>query len=184
NQIEADGGKLLLLERVRTVKTPPPRANDKEPPFIVVQRLRAEFPAAAPVDAILQRMIELGLDRFGDNVVQNGSRREAVVRFTVGDLGAKLVEMEQRCTADAWKAWCTKPDSVCPIESPPPDLQFQSFEVQSEEKVLRPDGGATYLRFSVNRAQRAVDAPELLDNITIHLAGTISLLYYVKPAVP
>jgi len=177
--VEGQGGHLRLLERVRTLRTPSPRASDREPPFVVVQRLRAEFVASAPVDTILQRMIELGLDRFGDNVLaDSGSRRDTVIRFTIGDLGAKLSDLQQRCTVAAWQSWCATSAAAgtCPAQ-PPPTLQLQMLTVRSEEKLLRPDGGADYWRLNVNRVQQAVDAPELLGNVTVHLIGTISLLY-------
>ncbi|HEV8533384.1 MAG TPA: SIMPL domain-containing protein [Methylomirabilota bacterium] len=80
--LDSNRGQLQLLERVRTLRTSPARRPlDAEPPFQVVQRLRAELPVNAPIDQILQRLIELGLDRFGDDVLNTGgSRREPVVR--------------------------------------------------------------------------------------------------------
>src|SRR6266481_4860398 len=63
--VEENHGKLILLERVRTVKNPPPNgSSDPGQPFEIVQRLHVELPVSAPVDAILQRLLELGLDRF------------------------------------------------------------------------------------------------------------------------
>jgi hypothetical protein len=177
--VTEQGGDLRLLERVRTVRTPPAHSSNREPPFIVVQRLRADFAASAPVDTILQRLIELGLDRFGDNVLADaGSRRETVIRFTIADLAATVSELRQRCTTEAWTTWCATTDdqSACAAE-PPPTLQFQTLSVRSEEKVLRADGGADYWRFNVHRGQPHVEAPELVGNVTLHLTGTISLLY-------
>ena len=78
-------GDLQLMERVRTLKNPQPGRTDNEPPFLVVQRLQVKLPANAPVDAILQKLIELGLDRFGDNLLNAANRREAVIRFRVSD---------------------------------------------------------------------------------------------------
>lgn len=183
--VEGRGGQLRLLERARTLRAPPPRSSDREAPFVVVQRLRAEFPADAPVDAILQRLIELGLDRFGDNILSDsGSRRDTVIRFSVGDLGAKLTELQHRCTAEAWKNWCATPEAgeACPAQ-PPAGLQLQMLAVRSEEKLLRPDGGADYWRFTVNRIQQAPEVQELLGNVTVHLRASISL-FYRKDATP
>jgi hypothetical protein len=183
--VEENHGKLELRERVRTLKTPQPGREDPEPPFQVVQRLQAEFPANAPVDAILQKLIELGLDRFGDNMLNNYNRREAVIRFRVSDLDSKLRDMQQRCTADAWKQWCGSPAAAasdCAPDKPPADLELQAFNVRSEESLLRPDGGGSMpWQFSYNRMQRAVEPPELLGNVTIHLDGTILLGYRTEP---
>src|SRR5947207_7595057 len=58
--LDSNRGQLQLLERVRTLRNSPARPQDAEPPFQVVQRLRAELPVNAPIDQILQRLIELG----------------------------------------------------------------------------------------------------------------------------
>src|ERR1700730_5916169 len=73
--LDGNRGQLQLLERVRTLRNSPARLQDTEPPFQVVQRLRAELPVNAPIDQILQRLIELGLDRFGDDVLNTGGSR-------------------------------------------------------------------------------------------------------------
>jgi hypothetical protein len=180
--VEENHGRLQLLERVRTLKTPQPGREDPEPPFEVVQRLQVEFPANAPVDAILQKLIELGLDRFGDNMLNNYNRREAVIRFRVSDFDAKLRDLQQRCTADAWKQWCASPAAAsgCTTDKPPADLELQAFNAHTEETLLRPDGGGSAVwQFSYNRTQRAPEPQDLLGNVTIHLDGNIFLTYRV-----
>ena len=182
--VEENHGRLRLLERVRTIANPPPNRSgtEREFPFQVVQRLQAEFAPDAPVDGILQRLIELGLDRFGDNVLNaNGSRREAVILFRFTDFDAEIRELQKQCIAAAWKDWCATPGSgpACPAE-PPAALQVQVFTVRSMEKLLRPDGGgAQYWQFSYSGAQRSGEPLELLDNVTVHLSGTILLTYGV-----
>jgi hypothetical protein len=174
-------GHLELLERVRTLKNPPPQNRiDNEPPFQVVQRLQAEFPANAPVDAILQKFIELGLDRFGDNMTNNfDQRREAVIRFRFSDLDAKMQAMQDVCTADAWTHWCKTVDaSQCPSPKPPANLETVAFTVRSQESLLRPDGGGSMpWQFAYNRSQRTQQPQDLLGDITIHLDGNILLNY-------
>lgn len=178
-------GKLELLERVRTLKNPQPQMpgrEDTEPPFQVVQRIRAEFPASAPMDAILQKLIELGLDRFGDNVLNNYNRREAVVRFRVSDFDAKMLEMQQRCIADAWRQWCkTQGPPDCAPDKPPANLDVQSFTVHSEETLLRPEGNTAPWQFSYSRMQRTSEPPDLLGNVTVHLDGNVLAMYRVQP---
>jgi hypothetical protein len=173
-------GTLELLERVRTVKTPSPGAREPELPFQVVQRLQATFPAKAPVDAILQRMIEMGLDRFGDAVLgTDGSSRQTAVRFRVTNLEARLDGLLQRCMADAWRTWCAGPESTeaCATDRPPEDLKVQSFSVRSVEKVLRPDGGVGYWEFTSSPVQRRPRPFELLGDVSVHLTGNLVLAH-------
>jgi len=172
-------GELQLMERVRTVKNPQPGRDDTEPPFQVVQRIQVKLPVDAPVDAILQKLIEMGLDRFGDNVLNNSNRRETVIRFRVRDLDAKLKDMQQQCTANGWKQFCSTgaSDNVCTSNTPPTDLDLQIFNVRSKEALIRPDGGAMPWQFNVNRAQRPNEPPDLLGNVTVHLEGNILLNY-------
>jgi hypothetical protein len=185
--LDSNRGQLHLLERVRTLRNSPARPQDTEPPFQVVQRLRAELPVNAPIDQILQRLIELGLDRFGDDVLNTGgSRREPLVRFVIRDLDAKLNDLQQSCATAAWKAWClTTPDvaAVCAGDRPPAELQVQNFNVQSEEKVLRPDGGVNYWRFNVSRGQRSGERPELLGNVALRLTGNLYAVYRREPTL-
>jgi uncharacterized protein YggE len=180
--IDQNHGHLELLERVRSLKNPPqqPGREDNEPPFQVVQRLQADFPANAPVDAILQKMIDLGMDRFGDNVLNNYNRREAVVRFRVTDFDAKLSAMQDACTADAWARFCkTAEPDYC---ASPANLDLLSFNVRSEESLLRPDGGgSTPWQFSYSRMQRSPQPQDLLGNVTVHLDGNILLNYRAQP---
>src|SRR3984957_16811054 len=75
--VEENHGKLLLLERIRTLRNPAPNgSSDTGPPFEIVQRLHVELPVSAPVDAVLQRLLELGLDRFGETVLPTNNHRE------------------------------------------------------------------------------------------------------------
>ena len=184
--VEESHGRLRLLERVRTIANPPPSRSgtERDLPFQVVQRLQAEFSADAPVDGILQRLIELGLDRFGDNVLAaNGSRRETVIVFRFEDFDAEIRELEKQCIAAAWKDWCATPSAGAPCPPEPPEaLQVQVFTVRSAEKLLRPDGGAQYWQFSYTGAQRSGEPLELMDKLSVHLSGTIMLLYRVDTA--
>jgi hypothetical protein len=186
--IEDSHGHLELLERVRTLKNPSqqPGRTDNEPPFEVVQRFQAEFPANAPVDSILQKLIELGMDRFGENILNNYQRREAVIRFRVSDFDAKMQGLQDACTADAWTQFCkTAQAADCPSPKPPANFDFVSFNVRSEESLLRPDGAqALPWQFSYNRLLRSAQPSDLLGNITIHLDGAILLNYRAKPKEP
>jgi hypothetical protein len=179
-------GELELLERVRTLKNPQPGKEASEPPFQVVQRLQATFAADAPVDAILEKLIELGLDRFGDNVLNNYNRREAVIRFRISSFDSKMDEFLQRCTAEAWKQWCASKDAVkaCASKMPPATLDLQSLNVRSKESLMRPDGGTAPWQWNMSRAQHQPAPADLLGNLTVHLDGNIFLTYHIETEKP
>lgn len=181
--IEENHGRLILQERARTIKSPSTNGNDREPPFEVVHRLQAEFPADAPVDAILEKMILLGLDRFGDNVLRaNSSRREAVIRYRFAQFDARIGALQESCTLDAWKNWCATDAAkgFCDVKYPPENLQLANFSVHSEESVMQPEGNTHRWQFDYSNSRRTADPPELLGNIPLHLVGTILLNYRVE----
>jgi hypothetical protein len=176
-------GRLTFLERARTIKNPSPSGNDREPPFEVVQRLQAEFPADAPVDAILEKLISMGLDRFGENVLRaNTSRREVVVRYRITNFDARVAALEENCTLAAWKNWCATDAAkgLCDSNSPPEDIQLVNLNVRSEENVLQPEANPRRWQATYSPGQRTVDPPELLGNIPLHLNATILLNYRVE----
>jgi hypothetical protein len=179
--VEEQHGQLQLLERVRTVKNPPPNGPEShDPPFQEVQRLEVAFAADAPLDAILDRLMELGLDRYGENVLNtNNARREPIVRFRIADWDAKMRKLQEQCTLDAWKKWCATglAKGVCHSEIPPADLQLQSFNVHSVESVLYPDGGVRPWNFSFSPHQPILEPPDLLGNVSVHLNGNVNLNY-------
>jgi hypothetical protein len=176
--VEENHGKLLLLERIRTLRNPAPNgSSDTGPPFEIVQRLHVELPVSAPVDAVLQRLLELGLDRFGETVLATNNRREEAVLFRIGNLDSALHEMEQRCIEDAWKKWCATdpPTTVCKSDAPPSNFQLANFSARSDEEVLGPGTGAGYWQVTLTRGQDSPPRRDLLGNITLHLTGTIFL---------
>jgi hypothetical protein len=179
NYVGEKHGELQMMERVRTLKNPQPGKADLEPPVQIVQRLHATFRADAPVDAILEKLIELGMDRFGDNVLNSSNRREPVIRFRFSNFEAKMNDFQQRCTANAWTQWCATAGSGghCPSQTPPASLELQVFNVRSKETPLRPAGGSAPWQWSVSRLQRSPEPPDLLGNVTVHLEGSINVTY-------
>ncbi len=67
--ISSKGGTVLLLETVRAIRQRQQgsRRQDKETelPFILVQRLEFRFPRSVGIDEILERLLQLGFDRYG-----------------------------------------------------------------------------------------------------------------------
>ena len=144
--VDENHGNLILLERVRTVKNPAPYgSSDPGQPFEIIQRLHVELPVSAPVDAILQRLLELGLDRFGETVLSANGHREEAVLYRVTDVDSFTNAMEQRCIADAWKTWCSAAAAkdACKTGDPTPDLENLTFNARSDEQVLMPGVAVT-----------------------------------------
>jgi hypothetical protein len=175
-------GEIQMMERVRTLKNPQPGKAESDPPFQVVQRLQAIFPPDAPMDAILEKLIELGFDRFGDNVLNNFNRREVVIRYRITDLDARLNDFQKQCTAAAWQQWCstTNDKEICGSQMFPTDVDLQSLNVRSKETLMRAEGNSTPWQFVVMRGQRSPEVPDLMGNVTVHLVGNISLSYRRK----
>lgn len=182
--VEENHGKLILLERVRTLKNPAPYgSSDPGQPFEIIQRLHVELSVSAPVDAILQRLLELGLDRFGETVLSANGHREEAVLYRVTDLDSFTHAMQQRCLADAWKTWCSTaaPKDACKTTDPPPDLENLNFNARSDEQVLIPGVAATYWTLSYFRGAPHNASKDLLGNITVHFTGSVSAMYRVQP---
>ncbi len=182
--VEENHGKLILLERVRTLKNPAPNgSSDTAQPFEIVQRLHVELPVSAAVDAILQHLLELGLDRFGEAVVAANGRREEAVLYRVTDLDSFTLAMQQRCVADAWKTWCSAaaPKDACKTTDPPQDLENLNFNARSDEQVLIPGVAATYWTLTSFRGAPRNPSKDLLGNITVHFTGSVSGMYRIQP---
>jgi hypothetical protein len=175
-------GKLAELERVRMIHTEGSvNGQPRDPSFQLAQRIRAEFPADAPIDGILEHLMELGLDRFGDNMWSAESRQSIVViRYEIEHFDEQLKEIRDRCTTEAWKRWCVSSGAQslsCKSGDLPESLQLQTLILRSTEKVMRGEGPTDYYRISISTYQsgQQTSPPELLGNLPLHLVGNIIL---------
>ncbi len=178
--IQQNQGTLKELERERMIHTEGSvNGQPRDPSFQVAQRLRAEFPADAPVDRILERLMELGMDRFGENMSLPEYRTSiVVVHYEIANFEAQLKQIREHCIAEAWKQWCGSPTTEkpeCKASAPPESLQIQSFNLRSTDKLMRADGASDYFRLAIYPSQPPAMPPELLGNVSIHLVGSIVL---------
>lgn len=178
--VQQNQGTLRELERVRMIHTE--GANNgqpRDPEFQVAQRFHAEFPVDAPVDRLLEHMMELGMDRFGENMAFPEYRQSiVVVHYDISGFEKQLTEIRERCVAEAWKRWCaaaTEKNADCSSPTPPGSLQIQSFNLRSTEKVMRVDGPPEYINLTYSPYQPQSAAPDLLGNVPIHFVGNIVL---------
>jgi hypothetical protein len=180
--VQQNQGKLKDLERVRMIHTEGSvNGQPRDPSFQLAQRIRAEFPADAPIDSILEHLMELGLDRFGENMSPAESRQSIIViRYELENFDEQLKEIRNRCTTEAWKRWCVSAGAQslsCKAGDLPESLQLQSLTLRSTEKVMRGEGPTDYYRISITAYQSGQQAspPELLGNLPLHLVGNIVL---------
>jgi Protein of unknown function (DUF541) len=180
--VQQNQGKLKELERVRTIHTEGSvNGQPRDPSFQLAQRIRAEFPADAPIDSLLEHLMELGLDRFGDNMSPAESRQSIVViRYELENFDEQLKEIRSRCTTEAWKRWCVSAGAQnlsCKANDLPESLQLQSLTLRSTEKVMRGEGPTDHYRISISAYPSGQQAspPELLGNLPLHLVGNIVL---------
>ena len=180
--VRQNQGKLKELERVRMVHTEGSvNGQPRDPSFQLAQRIRAEFPADAPMDEILEHLMELGLDRFGDNMSAAESRQSIVViRYEIENFDEQLKQIRERCTTEAWKTWCSSAGAKslsCKGGDAPESLQLQSLTLRSTEKLMRGEGPTDYYRISISgyQSNQQVSPPELLGNVSLHLVGNIVL---------
>jgi hypothetical protein len=99
-------GTVRRLERLRAVRGAGEQAQKS--PFVALQRLEIELPVTAPLDEILDRLLLLGVDRFGGDLrldgFDGGAKLVALYRFD--RLPERLREISDRCRQDAFRAWC------------------------------------------------------------------------------
>ncbi len=180
--VQQSQGKLKELERVRMVHTEGSiNGQPRDPSFQLAQRIRAEFPADAPMERILEHLMELGLDRFGDNMSSAESRQSIVViRYEIANFDEQLKQVRDRCTVEAWKHWCVSAGAKslsCKAGELPESLQLQSLTLRSTEKLMRGEGPTDYYRVNIAAYQsgQQISPPELLGNMPLHLVGNIIL---------
>jgi hypothetical protein len=171
-------GVLVRLERVRAITTSRATNDARTSTFEMVQRVRAEFETSAPVDSILNQLLLIGLDRYGDSVENNSGRQTNLpVRYVFRDFSGEMQAFRDECRMQAEKQFCEEHSEQC--ASGLPRNATGSFVVRSEERVLRPEGGSNYLewtevgpgRFPPDRSD-----PQLLGNIVVHMKGYYSLM--------
>ena len=170
-------GILVRLERVRAITTNRASNEERAPAFEMVQRVRVEFSADAPVDSILNQLLLIGLDRFGDSLQSNSGRQTSMpVRYAFRDFSGDMQTFRDQCRAQAEKQFCEEHADQC--LSGPPKNTSGSFFARSEERVLRPEGGSNYLEWNeplAGRAAQQPNDPQLLGNIIVHMKGSYTL---------
>jgi hypothetical protein len=105
------GGIVRRLERLRAVRGPGEPAQPA--PFVVLQRLEIELPLSAPIDAVLDGLLPLGVDRFGNEMrledAGRGAKLVALYRFD--HLDERLRDIQAECRKQGFRQWCEQHSS-------------------------------------------------------------------------
>jgi hypothetical protein len=183
------GGEVRLLERLRAARAAsdrqPPRAEP--PPFVALQRLEVDLPATVDVDALLERVLRLGLDRFGSGVrieyVDTNPR--VLVRYRFSALARELDALHERCRQQAIGAWCAGSPPVPQACSLAPEERGRRFRTQSlsvqTQPLLLEQGGVTRYRLSLPWPPDQVTSVEVLGNLAVRFEGTLHLAVSDEP---
>lgn len=174
--VESKGGSLLEKERLRAACNPE-KANDAQTkfPFIQVQRIEAEFPLSANADEVIEKLLKLGMDRYGkDAGIDAYSSREYKIlsfyRFTKQD--AMLNDLVLRCIQKEAQKICPQDSkAICKGK-----VNAQSASIQTEPFSNR-NGyiNAQHISIIENGTQLNTDAIESLGSQPINLRLTIGV---------
>lgn len=180
------GGTVHVMERVRAVRgVPRDTRNIKMDrlPFMVIQRLEAEFPVDVDIDDVLEELLQLGLDRYGRDFRLNSGdiSPKVVVRFRFSNLTATLKKIHKQCKARALQQWCetNTPESehrFCTRALGKISHRFvtQRLLLQSRP-VLGEHGQSTLLHIAYPWNEAQLNAIELIGDIPLRLSGTITV---------
>jgi hypothetical protein len=184
--VSQQGGIVHVLERVRAVRGVPRDARNvrmDQLPFVVIQRLEMEFPLGIDIDEMLERLLQLGLDRYGRNVRLNSqdTTPKVVVRYRFSDLTATLKGIHQQCKTQALQHWCEMSTPAAEHEACTRALNrisrrfiTQSLMLQSGP-VLGEHGQSTLVQISYPWNEAQLSTIELVGDVPLRLHGSITV---------
>jgi len=183
--VEGKRGRLVLLEVLRaaqTVTRAPSSENTATQPFILVQSLEVEFPVTEEVDAVLERLLQLGLDRFGKQVSIEASSygRNVMVYYRFSDLRSQLDRLHAACKQRLVVEWClsargNKDGGVCKTAEQL-DQRFPTLSASLQSSpVLREHGGRAPYFLSYPWQSAQLSQVELLGNMPLSLSGPLTI---------
>lgn len=97
------------LSSVRSARVSSARTRDDEAdPYVVIQRIELEVAADADVDLLLDRALQVGLDRYGISAGIGGRSAAAqpLVVYRFSDFDEMVGGLHTRCRETAIRAWC------------------------------------------------------------------------------
>jgi hypothetical protein len=110
--VQSKNGKLIERERLRAARNAEQERNrDNTPrmPFMQVQRFEAEFPVNADVDEALERLLKLGMDRYGKDAgldAHQGRDYKQLTSYRFTTLDESLRGALAACVREAARSTC------------------------------------------------------------------------------
>lgn len=108
--IKSKQGLLIEKERLRAARNPEGNSDGvAKLPFIQVQRIEIEFPTSVDVDEILERLLKIGMDRYGkDSVIEGYATREfkTLTSYRFSNVEEILLGIRGRCIRQAAQKLC------------------------------------------------------------------------------
>ena len=182
--VESQNGRLELLERVRAAGTTRGLRNNRGRellPFLALQRLEIDFPATVDIDAAFERVMSLGLDRFGSNIrVDRVDRnRRVVVLYRFSALTEELDRIHSQCRAEALARWCSAEGmdrAVCALPAGERDAQVKTRALTLRtQQLLNERGGVSSYYLNYPWRSEQIERVEPAGNVAVEFRGTLQL---------
>jgi hypothetical protein len=108
--VKGKQGLLIEKERLRAARNPEGNSDGvAKLPFIQVQRIEVDFPTSVDVDEILERLLKMGMDRYGkDSAIEGYATREfkTLTGYRFSNIEEILLGIRGRCMRQAAQKLC------------------------------------------------------------------------------
>jgi len=182
--VKEENGRLHVLERVRAARTMSERGNrtgHKTLPFLALQRVEIEFPTTIAIDAAFERVLYLGLDRFGSNIRVDrvDGRRRVAVRYRFSAMRTELDRIHAQCRAEAMVNWCAAKGTGLAVCARPPaesDVRVKTKALNLRtQQLLNENGGSSRYHLNYPWRSEQMTRIEPIGDIAIEFRGTLQL---------
>ncbi len=182
--VEKQGGQYVPLERVRAVNPAQGGRHGEMAeamPFLSIQRMELEFPVATDIDAVLEKVLQLGMDRYGNQMTlhRSGGQPQIIVRYRFSGVEENINSLIDSCKHSAVVSWCEAEGRLmghrwCDDEKPERRFVVKNMNLQSQP-VMQENGYVNALSLYYSGGNLNVPRLELMGNIELKLKGAISL---------
>ncbi|MFZ6870489.1 hypothetical protein ACO0LF_00285 [Undibacterium sp. Di27W] len=168
--VESKGGNLLEKEKLRAARNLEKSSDVQSKfPYIQVQRIEAEFPLTANADEAIEKLLKLGMDRYGRDAgidAYSGRDYKNLSFYRIGKQDEVLADMVSQCVRK-------EVQKICPQDSKnhcKDKINIQTAVIQTEAFSNR-DGykNAQHISIIENGIQLHPEAIESLGSLAIRL---------------
>ena len=130
--VESKGGKLMEKERLRSARNPEKSSDgSSKQPLIQMQRIEAEFPLSVNIDEAIERLLKLGMDRYGKEAgVDAHTARDYrnLTTYRIAKQEEALSTAVSRCLQQEAARFCP----ATPVEQCLSKIKLQSAYIRTE----------------------------------------------------